>query len=288
MIKDMATRDRCSFSLCADDFALSPGVSRGILMALEARRLTATSVMTTRPSWPDAAKELLPFQYTAEIGLHLNLTLGAPLSHMPRLAQTNVLPSIGTLISIATGGRLPEAEIRTEIAAQIEAFAAHFGKMPDFIDGHQHAHVLAAIRPMLFDILKSFGLRGKIWVRDSCDRPAAILKRGRQVKKALAVAWLARGFAKEAAICGFETNRGFSGFSSFDLTSPYSADFERYLVAAGPRHLIMCHPGLIDDELKVLDPVTDSRPRELAFLLSQDFEACLDRQRMRLSRFHPV
>ena len=36
------------FALCADDFALSPAVTRGILEALAAGRLTATSAMTTQ------------------------------------------------------------------------------------------------------------------------------------------------------------------------------------------------------------------------------------------------
>jgi predicted glycoside hydrolase/deacetylase ChbG (UPF0249 family) len=288
MIEDMETSNRFSFCLCADDFALSPAVSRGILMALEAQRLTATSVMTTRPSWPEAARELLPFSDVADIGLHLNLTLGAPLSPMPRLAPAKLFPSIGTLIAASSRGRLPEAEIRTEIAAQIETFALHFGKMPDFVDGHQHVQVLTAIRPLLFDTLESFGLRGKIWLRDSSDRMPALLKRGGPIKKATAVAWLARGFAKAAAARGFATNLGFSGFSNFDPTTAYSTDFTRYLIAPGQRHLIMCHPGMIDDELKSLDPVTDSRPKELAFLLSPDFEACLERQHGRLGRLQPV
>jgi predicted glycoside hydrolase/deacetylase ChbG (UPF0249 family) len=287
MIEDMKSGNRFSFCLCADDYALSPAVSRGILAALEARRLTATSVMTTRPSWPQAAKALQPHRGAADIGLHLNLTLGAPLSPMPRLAPANKLPSVGTLISSATRGHLPEAEIRTEIAAQIESFRASFGKLPDFVDGHQHVHILPAMRPLLFDALESFGLKGKVWLRDSGDRLTAILKRKIEIKKALAIAWLARGFADEAAKHGFATNRGFSGFSNFQAKS-YAADFTRYILAPGPCHLVMCHPGFVDDELKDADPVTASRPRELEFLLSAEFAACLDRQRMRLDRFNSV
>ena len=47
-----------SFSLCADDYAMTPGVSRGILEALDAGALSATSVMTTSETWPDAAAAL--------------------------------------------------------------------------------------------------------------------------------------------------------------------------------------------------------------------------------------
>jgi predicted glycoside hydrolase/deacetylase ChbG (UPF0249 family) len=283
MTKKADSRHRTSFCLCADDYALSPAVSRGILAALDAKRLTATSVMTTRPSWPEAAKALQPYQCAADIGLHLNLTLGAPLSRMPRFAPAKTLPSIRTVISAASRGQLPEGELRTEIKAQIEAFRACFGKLPDFVDGHQHVHVLPAVRPLLFDALESFGLKGQIWLRDSGDRPLPLLKRGIEVQKALAVAWLARGFAKDAAKHGFFTNQGFSGFSSFREKS-YDVDFKRYLVEPGRLHLVMCHPGYIDEELKVLDPVTNSRPRELEFLLSPQFTDCLNLQGMDLDR----
>ena len=78
-----------SFCLCADDYALSPGISRGILEALSAARLSATSVMTTRPFWPKDAHELRQFKTKADIGLHLNLTLGGPLGDMPAFAASD-------------------------------------------------------------------------------------------------------------------------------------------------------------------------------------------------------
>jgi chitin disaccharide deacetylase len=288
MILTMAGSQRFSFCLCADDFGLSPGVSRGILVALQAGRLTATSVMTTRPSWPEAAGELRAFQNVADVGLHLNLTLCAPLSPMPRFAPSNHLPRIGPLISAAARGRLPEAEIRAEILAQIDAFTTHFGRPPDFVDGHQHVHVLPAIRPWLFDALENRGLKGKVWLRDSGDRVAALLACRIELKKAFAVAWLTRGFAQAAAARGFQTNHGFAGFSGFDAGRDYGADFARYLVAPGNRHLVMCHPGFVDEALAGLDPVTVSRPKELEFLMSSRFEACLDLKRASLARLTPA
>ncbi len=275
-----------SFCLCADDFALSPGVSRGILAALQAERLTATSVMTTRPSWPLAARDLSAFQATAEIGLHLNLTLGAPLTPMPLLAPSGDLPSLRSLMSAATRGPLPEREIRTEIGAQIDAFTQHLGRTPDFIDGHQHVHMLPALRVWLFEALQSRGLQGQLWLRDSGDQLLSIARRGSEIKKALILAWLARGFATAAAERGFQTNQGFAGFSDFDAERSYPQAFERYLVAPGRRHLVMCHPGFVDDELIALDPVTRSRPLELEFLMSSRFTDCLAQRGAKLTRLN--
>jgi hypothetical protein len=276
-----------SISLCADDFGLSPGVNRGIVEALEAGRLTATSVMTTRPSWPKGAAALGRFAATADVGLHLNLTLGSPLSFMPHFASSGHLPNITRLFRAARKGDLPELEIRREIARQFDSFVEHFGAAPNFVDGHQHVQILPRIRHWLFDELEARGLRGKTWVRDSADRPARILRRGGELKKALGVAWIARGFARAAAARGFSTNNGFAGFSGFDPCGDYAVAFAAYLRAPGRRHLIMCHPGYCDEELVLIDPVTLTRERELSFLLSPAFADLLDRACARLARMIP-
>jgi predicted glycoside hydrolase/deacetylase ChbG (UPF0249 family) len=279
-----SARASFSFGLCADDFALSRGVSRGILEALEAGRLSATSVMTTRPSWRDDAVRLRAFRGRADIGLHLNLTLGAPLGVMARFAPTGRLPEVRQALQAASTNDLPEAEIRREIERQFDAFVDVFGSPPDFVDGHQHVQVFPGIRHWLFDCLEAKGLAGKIWLRNSGDHVSNIFKRGIEVKKALGIAWLARGFAKAAHARGFVTNSGFAGFSSFDPCRDYGLDFGSYLRAPGPRHLIMCHPGYCDEELVMTDPVTLTRERELNFLLSPAFTRTLQSQGGELER----
>lgn len=280
-----AEKKSFAFCLCADDFALSPGVSRGIIEALDAGRLSATSAMTTRPFWPAGARQLRPHKDRADVGLHLNLTLGAPLGAMPEFAPSGRLPEIGKVVKSALRRELPKTEISREIARQIDAFCDHFGAAPAFLDGHQHVHVLPQIRTELFTCLEKKGLLGKVWLRDSADRLSRMARRGvGDLEKALIVAWLARGFASEAAERGFLTNDGFAGFSAFDPSRDYSLDFARYLRAPGKRHLIMCHPGYCDEELVAADPVTVSRERELDFLLSPGFPRLLARLGARLAR----
>jgi predicted glycoside hydrolase/deacetylase ChbG (UPF0249 family) len=273
-----------SFCLCADDYALSPGISRGILEALGAGRLSATSVMTTRPFWPKSAHELRQFKAKADIGLHLNLTLGSPLGDMPAFAASGRLPEISHVLKAARKKELPQAEIGQEISRQLDGFCEHFDAAPAFVDGHQHVQILPQIRSQLFACLEEKGISGKVWLRDSSDRPWRILRRGVEVTKALGIAWLGSGFAREATGRGFVTNNGFAGFSAFDPACDYAADFARFLRAPGRRHLVMCHPGYCDEELVAADPVTLSRERELSFLLSPAFTAMLDRKRARLAR----
>jgi predicted glycoside hydrolase/deacetylase ChbG (UPF0249 family) len=101
----------------------------------------------------------------------------------------------------------------------------------------------------------------------------------------LTVAGLARGFRKKARAAGFALNDGFSGFSDFDASADYTADFATYLLAPGSKQLVMCHPGRVDDELARLDPVTASREAELAFLLSPRFSEVTAAAGARLARF---
>lgn len=259
------------FMLVADDFALSPSVSKGIVEALEAGRLSGAGAMTNRPFWTEGARDLRAAGLLARAGLHLNLTCAEPLTAMPRLAASGELPKLGVLLRGARKHGLPDSELRQEISAQLDAFTEHAGGPPAFVDGHQHVHVLPQIRDILFQELQARSWAGKVWLRDSADRPAAAVMRGVEIGKALFVGGIARRFRRLAEAAGFATNRGFSGFSAFDPMRDYGADFARYLRAPGEHHLVMCHPGYADDALAAVDPNTISRERELNFLLSPRF-----------------
>ncbi|HVB89947.1 MAG TPA: ChbG/HpnK family deacetylase, partial [Beijerinckiaceae bacterium] len=238
-------------------------------------RLSATSAMTTRPGWPGAARALAGMDRRVCVGLHLDLTLGPPLGSMPSFAPAGAFPTIGRVVASALRRTLPLEEIRQEIARQLDLFEVEFGSPPAFVDGHQHVHALPGVAAALLDALEGRKLAGRLWLRDPADRLSRILTRRLQVFKASAVAGLCHGFARQARARGFGLNNGFSGFSSFDPARDYADDFAHYLAAPGPRHLIMCHPGGADSEIAGLDAATLSRPRELAFLLSDDFRKLL-------------
>ena len=271
--------------LCADDYALSPGVTRGILDALAKGRLNATGAMTNRPLWKEAAPYVAAFVDHADIGLHLNLTFGAPLGLMPTLAPAGVFPKLRPFLKAARAGRLPGDEVRAEIARQLDAFEDALGRAPDFVDGHQHVQVLPGVRDWLLEELVRRGLAGRIWLRDSSDRLPRILTRRVELPKALVLASLGRGFADAAHRLGFHTNEGFAGFSAFDLRRDYGRDFARYLVSPGGRHLVMCHPGHVDENPADGDEVREPRARELDFLLSDRFAPALAAARMSLQRW---
>src|SRR5256885_16031606 len=101
--------------LCADDYGLSRGVSRGIRELLTMRRLSATSCMVVFPEFAEDGALLRPFVEEADIGLHFTLTKDRPLS------------------SVLVRGwlrRLDGSTIRAELDRQIEMFTQVTGRPP--------------------------------------------------------------------------------------------------------------------------------------------------------------
>jgi predicted glycoside hydrolase/deacetylase ChbG (UPF0249 family) len=268
--------------LCADDFGLSDGVSRGIAELAQMGRLSATGAMTNMPGWKRNVAALLPLKERIGIGLHLNLTTGMPLGHMPRLAPRGAFPALNEILGRALRGALPQEEVTQEINRQLDAFEESFGKAPAFIDGHQHVHVLPVVRQALIRVLEERGYGGRLWLRDPSDRAFSILRRPVGRGKALIVDALARGFAARAQASGFRTNNGFSGFAPFDLSISPDRIFASAFAALGSAPVVMCHPGYVDDELRRLDPAVESRVKELDYLKSDAFGALLEEKGIRL------
>lgn len=254
------------FILCADDFALSDGVSRAIIELIEAGRLSATGAMTNRPGWKGWSRALAAHAGRVDLGLHLNFTCGSPLGPMPVLCPAGELPPLGRAVRAALISSAARAEMAAEIDRQIDAFEQAMGRAPDFLDGHQHVHAMPGVRSL---VLAAFERRAArpLYLRDPADSVSAINARGVAVTKAAVIAILAAGFGARARAGGLATNAGFSGVSPFDPSRDYRAEFGRYLVAPGARHLVMCHPGHADAELVRLDPVVGTRPLEFEALM---------------------
>jgi predicted glycoside hydrolase/deacetylase ChbG (UPF0249 family) len=281
MPQGSAVTDTRPVVLCADDYALSEGVSRGILELARQGRISATSAMTNMPLWPAHAPALAEIADRIAAGLHLNLTTGFPLGAMPNLAPDGRLPPLESLIRQALTGGLPIREIEAEIERQLDAFGRSFGTGPAFVDGHQHVHGLPGIRTALLAVLGKRGLAGRLWLRDPSDRVSSILRRG-LARKALAVTMLTAGFRAAAVRAGFETNEGFSGFSPLAADTAARQVFDRAFRALGPRPVVMCHPGYVDETLRDLDPAVESRLSERAYLASESFAALLAERSIRL------
>jgi predicted glycoside hydrolase/deacetylase ChbG (UPF0249 family) len=260
--------------LCADDYGISPAVSRGIRELVAQGRLNATSAMVVAPSLDRAEAEALKSlnigQRRVAIGLHLTLTgLFKPMTADYRPKRGGVFVSLAEMMVRGRLGLLDRNRVAAEIAAQLNAFVALFGQPPDFIDGHQHAHLAPQVRETLLDVMRQAA--PNIWVRQ-CGGVRATREFKAWVLDTLSVRF--RAIATER---GIATNPAFAG--AYDFGSAGEDDFPqlfpgflREMPAGG---VVMCHPGFVDAELERLDPLTKQREREYAYLASEQFPAAL-------------
>ena len=132
--------------LCADDYGISPSVNAAIRDLVVRGRLNATSVMVVAPSFHRgealALQALNAKAQHVAIGLHVTLTAPfRPLSEkFQPLGDGTFLP-LGRLLLRAGLHSLKRDALGTEITRQVQTFAEHFGRPPDFIDGHQHVQL---------------------------------------------------------------------------------------------------------------------------------------------------
>jgi len=268
--------------LCADDYGMAPGVNRAIRTLIAHGRLNATSVMTAAPHLGAEADELAKLNVVAPralIGLHVTLTAPfKPLSQHFAPLRHHAFPPLAELMRLAMTRRLKRDHFAAEIAAQLAAFRAAFGRAPDFIDGHQHAHLLPVVRDAFLAVVGAQAPQA--WVRQ-CARA----RRARPLNdpKGLVLDVLSVRFRARAERLGIRTNPAFAGAYAFTPKADFPTIFPRFLAGLPDGGLVMCHPGFVDPALKSLDSLTDLREREFAYFDSDAFLRDLARHHVALA-----
>jgi predicted glycoside hydrolase/deacetylase ChbG (UPF0249 family) len=261
--------------LCADDYGMAPGVNDAIRQLIARRRINATSVMMAATHLGDgeaqALAELNAGEQRAAIGLHVTLTAPfKPLSDGFAPTRDGAFLPINEMMRLAMTRRLVDEPLVIEIATQVRAFLETFGRLPDFLDGHQHVQLLPQVRNAFLKVASETAPNA--WVRQ-CGR----VRTGRPLhdRKSLVLDVLSLGFKSQAARHGLSTNPAFAGAYGFTAKARFSRIFPRFLKGLPDGGLIMCHPGFVDDELKSLDSLTTLREHEFAFFNSDAYPEAL-------------
>ncbi|WP_009867217.1 ChbG/HpnK family deacetylase [Paramagnetospirillum magnetotacticum] len=262
---------KSAITLCADDYGLTPGLGVAIRALIGQGRLQATGCMTGSAFWPDEAKLLQSLEGRAQFGVHLTLTDQRPLGPMPNLAPEGRLPPIGGMVRRSLLRRLDKSEIAAELERQVDSFETHMGRAPDFLDGHHHVHQLPIIRDVVVDLWRRRLKPQGGWVRSCWENPFAIARRGIDPIRATIIALLGIGLRHRMRAEGIPHNLSFRGVYDFSGKVPYRELFRRFTDSPGPKTLIMCHPGQVDDALRACERLTDQREVEWRFLES---DAC--------------
>jgi predicted glycoside hydrolase/deacetylase ChbG (UPF0249 family) len=261
--------------LCADDYGISPGVNRGIRDLAEKRRINATSVMVVGPAIgrDEAAALLQSAEGTGcSIGLHVTLTAPfAPLTMHFRPVDGDMFLPLGRLLRSAMLRQLDAEFVYAEVLAQLALFQERFERLPTHIDGHQHVQLFPQIREGFVRAVKETAPQALI---RQCGRNATLARRLAN-PKALLLDGLSAGFRKRCDREQLRYNPAFSGAYDFTRGGDFAALMRDFLGQLPNRGLAMCHPGFVDELLVSLDPLTDQRERELAFLGSDAFPELL-------------
>lgn len=146
----------------ADDFNLTPGVTRGILLAHDRGIVTSTTILINLPLELALVRETSKRKRLG-MGLHLNITLGRPVSP-PQKIRSLLGPEGNFQRPLDYGKKKPVlSEAVREYEAQILLFEKYFGKPPDHLDTHHHLHD----DPLFFRALSYAARRWKLPIRRS-------------------------------------------------------------------------------------------------------------------------
>lgn len=253
-------REKKLITLCADDFGLNPGVSQGILKLASMGRLSAVSCMVNMPAFTIYAQELLDLNDRVQIGLHFNLTEGNLLS-IPKQPCFSLME----LLTRTHLALIKCSFIAQEFTSQLAQFEQVMGRLPDFIDGHQHVHQFPRIRQVIIDLYEHQLRQHQTFIRSTY--PTISTQRDQFKAKILA---FTGGKALYAALINAEIphNACFSGIYNFAPHTDYRTLFCSWLHSITEPTLIMCHPGEYDKEP---DAIAPTRLIEMNYFSSKEF-----------------
>lgn len=298
--------------LHADDFGMNAAVNSGILRAFREGCLTSTSLLVNAPQaeaallgWRELEFERRSLRLPSfnrrslledatspfDLGLHLNLTQGMPLTEsFPaclRSKSGTFLP-IGTLYRrMSASGEQFADPIRNEIAAQVR-WLTDRGVTPTHVNGHQYVELIPAVAGALGDVLERIGVfRVRFPVESSLTE--STLSRGRPiawflalVKRAYAVRYLRvmrrRGFEGPGRFFG----TAHAGRVTLDLVRRWIDDVPKDAVVE-----IGLHPAAETKERSRAewdDPLACFRPGELDWIVSQELVETLRQAGCHLGR----
>lgn len=137
----------------ADDWGMTRGVSLGILSAHRHGIVTSTTVLATARLDPELLARLR--DSGLGVGLHVNLTLGAPLTRGASLVDEG-----GRFVRDArrAAARARADDVRAEIEAQVERFQVALKRSPTHLDTHHHVGLHAPVREVVLEVARALGV----------------------------------------------------------------------------------------------------------------------------------
>ncbi|MFI5231430.1 MAG: carbohydrate deacetylase [Gemmatimonadales bacterium] len=282
MTQALAIRAARRLIVNADDFGIAPAVTAGILEAHAAGTVTATSMMVRCAGWEDGVRQAKATP-GLEVGLHLNLLVGAPLATVPSLTdrRTGRFLPLRAIVVRALARRIDAGEVTAECEAQLMALG-NAGIGCTHIDSHRHVHALPVIRGAVAAVAARRGLPLRRPLESHARMAGGVPS---QLHRAvIRAAWVAGGV-------GAPRTRAADHFIGVSLQGGrrFAARVEAAIDALVPGTTeLMVHPGHVDDALTAADGYTWQRKLELAALVSPALGERLRRGDVKLIGFRAL
>lgn len=280
----LATR-RKRLVINADDFGLTPAVNRGIWEAHEAGCVTSASLLVNLPGFDDAVQRARGAPALG-IGLHVNLTAGAPVAGadaVPTLCdpQTGRFRSLRHLVARSLSGRIAPEDVMRECSAQI-ARLRDTGLPITHVDSHRHVHLLPSIWKPFLEAARRAGIH---IVRLPLERLRHTFGSTSALAEQLSLRLAHRlggGALAPRRVADFR------GSALLDRAH-YRDRVLRIIDSLGPGLTeLMVHPGYCDEGIEQWDRYTWQRERELRGLVDPAVRERLERDDIELVHFGAV
>lgn len=283
----------------ADDFGLAESVNDGIIASHDFGVLTSASLLANGSALAHATASGLQYPGLS-LGVHLNLSSGAPVSNaalVPSLVNERgelYLSPVRLGVALLCR-RIPLEHIRAELRAQvIKIFDA--GVTPTHLDGHLHVHVLPQIAPLVIEIAREFCIRCIRCPAEDLETSLPLLWRhgGAFLAKwnrsaiAYGVTSLARPFREQLRAAGLVCPDAFCGLAHTGFLNVRTLSELLASIKPGVTEL-MCHPGYASAELQSFGgSLTKARASELVALTAPEIKNRVERLGIRLINFCDV
>ncbi len=244
------------FTLCADDFGQSEKINAAVIELVRVQRLGATSAMSQGPAWAQGAREIRDYLKVVDVGLHLNLT--------HRFSSETLARPLEWWLLAAPRGWIKRQAVRDTFLRQVELFERYLGRLPDYVDGHQHVHAFPLIREILTEVIaECWRGQPQPWVR----APDCLLDSGGVPFKAWVLKRATRGFAAHISAAGLNYTRQFAGLYALTSAAPFEKLMHRWLHQLPSGTLLMVHPG--HQAFDHSDPIAAARFNEYQYLTTR-------------------
>lgn len=225
------------FIVNADDFGLSRAVNYGIVDAMSEGVVATATMMMNMPGMNHAI-ELIHRHQLSNIGVHLVLTSGKPVTDAPSLVDSSGQFKLSNRYAseLSEKNTIDLDEVAAEWSAQIERFADRAGR-PHHLDSHHHIHMYEPLAPVVHHLAEKF------------DLP---VRSGKQIGVKSVGDQFNDGFYKDAVSVDF-----------------FRKLYERHKHEPGTIE-VMAHPAYIDATLKTYSSYQNERLSEYDVLTSQE------------------